>query len=55
MLEIIDNLELPPRDPEGPLRIPVLDKMRDRGIVMFGKVESGTVKLGDQLTLHPSG
>ena len=47
LLEILDDLELPPRDPEGPLRIPVLDKMRDRGTVMFGKVESGTVKIGD--------
>ena len=54
MLEIIDDLELPPREPDGPLRIPVLDKMRDRGVVMFGKVESGTVKLGEQLTLEPS-
>jgi peptide chain release factor subunit 3 len=54
MLDIIDNLELPKRDPDGPLRIPVLDKMRDRGVVMFGKVESGTVRLGDQLSLFPS-
>ena len=54
MLEIIDNLELPIRNPDGPLRIPVLDKMRDRGVVMFGKVESGTVRLGDQLSLFPS-
>ena len=44
-IDIIDNLELPPRDPDGPLRIPVLDKMRDRGVVMFGKIESGTVRL----------
>jgi len=53
-LEILDNLELPPRDPEGQLRIPVLDKMKDRGTVIFGKVESGTVKVGDQLTILPS-
>ena len=53
LLEILDDLELPPRDPDGPLRIPVLDKMRDRGTVMFGKVESGTVKIGDQLSLMP--
>jgi peptide chain release factor subunit 3 len=53
LLEIIDDLELPPRDAEGPLRIPVLDKMRDRGVVMFGKIESGTVRLGDQLTIMP--
>jgi peptide chain release factor subunit 3 len=54
LLEILDALDLPPRDPEGPLRIPVLDKMKDRGTVMFGKIESGTVKLGDQLSLMPS-
>jgi peptide chain release factor subunit 3 len=54
LLEILDSLETPPRDPEGPLRIPVLDKMKDRGTVMFGKIESGTVKLGDQLSLMPS-
>ena len=47
LLEVLDNLELPPRNPDGPLRIPVLDKMKDRGAVIFGKVESGTVKVGD--------
>lgn len=54
LLEVLDNLEIPPRDPNGPLRIPVLDKMRDRGIVIFGKVESGTVNLGDKLSIMPS-
>lgn len=47
LLEILDNLELPSRNKDGPLRIPVLDKMKDRGTVMFGKIESGTVRLGD--------
>lgn len=28
--------------------------MKDRGVVIFGKVEQGTVKLGDKLTLSPS-
>lgn len=54
LVELLDNLEVPPRDPEGPLRIPILDKMKDRGTVVFGKVESGTVKVGDQLQLLPS-
>jgi len=54
LLEILDNLELPPRNPDGPLRVPILDKMRDRGTVIFGKVESGTVKVGDQLNVMPS-
>lgn len=54
LLEVLDNFEVPPRDANGPLRIPVLDKMKDRGTIIFGKVESGTVKVGDQLNLTPS-
>lgn len=54
LIEILDDLEVPPRDPEGPIRIPILDRMKDRGTVVFGKVESGTVKVGDQLQLLPS-
>ena len=50
----MDDLELPKRDPDGPIRIPILDKMKDRGIVVFGKVESGTVKMGEKLLLMPS-
>ena len=50
----MDDLELPKRDEDGPLRIPILDKMKDRGIVVFGKVESGTVKMGEKLSLMPS-
>lgn len=29
--------------------------MQDRGAVIFGKVESGTIRLGDKLKLMPSG
>jgi peptide chain release factor subunit 3 len=55
LFQIIDSLPLPPRDECAPLRIPVLDKMQDRGTVIFGKVESGTIRLGQLLKLHPSG
>jgi peptide chain release factor subunit 3 len=55
LLEILDDLELPKRDPNGPIRIPILDKMKDRGIVVFGKVESGTINMGEKLNLMPSG
>jgi peptide chain release factor subunit 3 len=53
-MEILENIEVPIRNPTGLLRIPILDKMKDRGVVVFGKVESGTVNLGDKLTLMPS-
>ena len=41
------------RDPDGPLRIPVLDKMKEQKMVIHGKIESGTVNLGDKLALAP--
>lgn len=55
LLQVLDDLPVPPRDEKGLLRVPILDKMQDRGAVIFGKVESGTIRLGDQLKLMPSG
>lgn len=37
-LEILDKMPIEKRDPTGPLRIPILDKQKDRGIVIHGKV-----------------
>jgi translation elongation factor EF-1alpha len=53
-MEVLDDLPVPPRDEKASLRVPVLDKMLDRGVVVFGKVESGTVKLGENLKIYPS-
>ena len=55
MLKVLDDLPVPPRFDKGSLRVPVLDKMTDRGTIVFGKVESGTINLGDLLRLMPSG
>ena len=52
---MIDKLELEPRFPNGPLRIPILDKMKDKHLVAHGKVENGTINLGDKLAVMPSG
>ena len=55
LLDILDQMPIAPRDPDGALRIPVLDKMKDGNrSVIFGKVEQGTVRLGDKLGLAPS-
>lgn len=54
LLEILDNMPIEAKDPQAPLRIPVLDKMKDGNQqFIFGKVEQGTVRLGDKLTLMP--
>ena len=55
LMTIFDQLPVEERDPNAPLRFPVLDKMKEANkIVVFGKVEQGTVKLGDKLALSPS-
>ena len=53
-LDVLDQLPIPPRDETKPLRIPILDKMTDRGVIVFGKVEQGIVELGTKLTIAPS-
>jgi len=55
LLEVLDDLPVPPRDEKGALRVPILDKMLDRGVIAFGKVESGTIRLGDKMKIMPSG
>jgi peptide chain release factor subunit 3 len=52
-LEVLDQMPVEKRDPNGPLRIPILDKQKDRGIVVHGKVVQGTVRLGDKIALSP--
>jgi peptide chain release factor subunit 3 len=53
LLECLDGLSVGGRDADGPLRIPVLDKYADRGLVVMGKVESGTVREGSKVLIMP--
>jgi peptide chain release factor subunit 3 len=55
LLDVLDKVNLGLRQPEAPLRIPILDKMKDKDLTIFGKVESGTVSLGEKLAIMPSG
>lgn len=55
LLKILDEVKIEKRFPEGNLRIPVLDKMKDKDLIVHGKVENGTIKLGDKLAVMPSG
>ena len=54
-MEILNDVKLDERHPEGALRIPILDKMKDPALVLHGKVENGTVRLGDKLAVMPHG
>jgi peptide chain release factor subunit 3 len=53
LLELLDALPIGGRDPDAPLRIPVLDKYTDRGVIIMGKVEAGTVREGQKLLVLP--
>jgi peptide chain release factor subunit 3 len=55
LLDILDSVKLYDRHKDGPLRIPILDKMKDPALIAHGKVESGTIRLGDKMAIMPSG
>lgn len=55
LIKALDSLPVEKRDPNASVRIPVLDKMKDQGMIAFGKIESGTINLGDKLMVMPSG
>mmetsp|Transcript_2128 Transcript_2128/g.5453 ORF Transcript_2128/g.5453 Transcript_2128/m.5453 type:complete len:417 (+) Transcript_2128:635-1885(+) len=53
-IELLD--ELPPLDrkPDAPLRLPIIDKYRDMGTCVEGKVEQGTMNEGGKYLLMPN-
>jgi elongation factor 1-alpha len=57
LLEALDTFTLPPKPTEKPLRIPVQEIYTIRGVgtTPVGKVETGTMRPGDDLIFMPSG
>ena len=35
--------------------MPILEKVKDQGVVAHGKIESGTIRIVDKLMISPSG
>ncbi|PIA47284.1 hypothetical protein AQUCO_01400154v1 [Aquilegia coerulea] len=54
LFEALDSVEVPLRDPKGPVRMPIIDKFKDMGTVVMGKIESGTIREGDSLLVMPN-
>jgi|SaaInlStandDraft_6_1057023.scaffolds.fasta_scaffold09064_2 peptide chain release factor subunit 3 len=55
LLEILDQLEMPARLYDSPVRMPVVEKYSDMGSsIVMGKLESGVIKRGDNLLLMPN-
>lgn len=53
-LTYIDQLASLERDDNGPFRMPIVDKYKDMGTVVFGKIESGSIKRGQNCLLMPN-
>ena len=55
LFQIFDSIEVSDRDPTAPLRVPLLDRFSDRGVICMGKVEAGTCRAGDWVLIMPIG
>jgi peptide chain release factor subunit 3 len=53
LFEMLDGLSVPSRDPNGPLRIPIMDKIRDQGLFLTGKIEQGCIKVDYHCQISP--
>jgi len=53
LLEHLDNLKIEGRDKNKSLRFNVLDRFKDNGTFVFGKVESGTIVKGQEIIVCP--
>jgi peptide chain release factor subunit 3 len=54
LISTLNALTIEGRNAEGPLRVPCLDRYFERGTVVLGKVESGTLRVGDEVTIMPT-
>ncbi|XP_017243077.1 uncharacterized protein LOC108215201 isoform X1 [Daucus carota subsp. sativus] len=54
LFEALDAIDIPPRDPNAPFRLPIMDRFKDMGTVVMGKSESGSVREGDVLMIMPN-
>lgn len=55
LLGALDNIEIPKRDKEGPLRMTVADKYRESDIYVMGKIFRGKVAKGQTVMCMPAG
>jgi peptide chain release factor subunit 3 len=54
LISTLDSLTITDRHADAPLRVPCLDRYLERGCVMLGKVESGTLTTGEKVAILPT-
>jgi len=57
LLEALDQLIIPEKPTNKPLRVPIQDayKIKGTGVVPVGRVETGILKKGDKIIIQPTG
>lgn len=54
LIPYLDNLPTMKRSGEGPIRLPIVDKYKDMGTVVLGKLEAGTLNKGMHVIMQPN-
>ena len=54
LMDALDKIDIAIPEITSVVRIPIMDKLKDQGIDLFGKVIKGSIKMGSKLTLMPS-
>ncbi|KAI3389227.1 hypothetical protein SNEBB_007776 [Seison nebaliae] len=54
LITYLDELPSMKRSNDAALRIPIVDRYRDMGVIVLGKVESGSVAVNDKILLMPN-
>nr|CAB3251003.1 eukaryotic peptide chain release factor GTP-binding subunit ERF3A-like [Phallusia mammillata] len=54
LIPYLDNLPTVSRSGTGPVRLPIVDKYKDMGVIIIGKIESGKILKGQSLILQPN-
>ena len=52
--QLLDQIDIPNRDDNAPVRLPILDRYKENALYIMGKLESGTLKYGETYTLMPT-
>ncbi|KAG9394780.1 Elongation factor Tu GTP binding domain [Carpediemonas membranifera] len=55
LFEALDAVEIPKRESTGPMYMPILDKYKETGLVLLGKLQQGRLEKDATYTVTPGG
>ncbi|CAF3077445.1 unnamed protein product [Rotaria sp. Silwood2] len=53
-IEYLDSLPSFNRNIDGPLRMPIIERYKEMGVIVMGKIRSGCCRIGDQCLIMPN-